>query len=43
MIESYNACAVKIYDATSSLVRFENKSIFFYCEKMLQPITTLAL
>jgi uncharacterized protein YdhG (YjbR/CyaY superfamily) len=29
-IASYNASVVKIYNATSSLVRFENKSIFFY-------------
>jgi hypothetical protein len=27
-IVSYNATAVKIYNATSSLVRFENKNIF---------------
>jgi hypothetical protein len=26
---SYNASAVKIYNASSSLVRFENKNIFF--------------
>jgi hypothetical protein len=26
---SYNASAVKIYNATSSLPRFENKNIFF--------------
>jgi hypothetical protein len=30
---SYNASAVKIYSATSSQVRFENKNIFFYFEK----------
>jgi hypothetical protein len=29
---SYNARAVKIYSATSSLVRLENKNIFFYFE-----------
>jgi hypothetical protein len=29
-IVSYNAIAVKIYDATSSLVRFENKTLFLY-------------
>jgi hypothetical protein len=29
-ISSYNANAVKINSATISLVRFENKSIFFY-------------
>jgi hypothetical protein len=28
---SYNA--VKIYNATSSLVRFENKNIFIYSQK----------
>jgi hypothetical protein len=27
---SYNASAVKIYNATSSFVCFENKNIFFY-------------
>jgi hypothetical protein len=27
---SYNASIVKIYNATSSLVRFENKNISFY-------------
>jgi hypothetical protein len=32
MIESYNASAVKIYNATSSLVRFENNNIFAYYE-----------
>jgi hypothetical protein len=32
---SYNASAVKIYNATSSLVRFENK--IFYIEKTLRP------
>jgi hypothetical protein len=31
---SYNVSAVKIYNATSSLVRFENKkNVFFYFEK----------
>jgi hypothetical protein len=29
----YNASAVKIHNATSSLVRFENKNILFYHEK----------
>jgi hypothetical protein len=29
-IVSYNASAVKIYNASSSLVRFENKNIFHY-------------
>jgi galactose-1-phosphate uridylyltransferase len=28
----YNASDVKIYNATSSLVRFENKNIVFYFE-----------
>jgi hypothetical protein len=28
----YNARAAKIYNATSSLVRFENKNSFFYLE-----------
>jgi hypothetical protein len=32
-IASYNAGAVKIYNDTSSLVRFENKNIFFYREE----------
>jgi hypothetical protein len=27
---SYNASVVKIYNATNSLVRFENKNIFIY-------------
>jgi hypothetical protein len=30
---SYNASAVKIYYGNSSLVRSENKNIFFYFEK----------
>jgi hypothetical protein len=30
---SYNASVVKIYNATSSLVYFENLNIFFYFEK----------
>jgi hypothetical protein len=34
-IASYNASAVKIYNAACSLVRFENKNIFFYREKRL--------
>jgi hypothetical protein len=29
-IVSYNAGAVKIYNGMSSLVRFENKNIFYY-------------
>jgi hypothetical protein len=32
---SYNARVVKIYSGTSSLVRFENKNVFFYFENML--------
>jgi hypothetical protein len=32
-IASYSASVVKIYNSTSSLVRFENKNIFFYFEK----------
>jgi hypothetical protein len=28
-IEGYNASVDKIYNATSSLARFENKNIFF--------------
>jgi hypothetical protein len=32
-IASCNASAVKFYNATSSLVRFENKNIFSYFEK----------
>jgi hypothetical protein len=31
----YNASAVKMNNAASSLVRFENKNIFFYLEKTL--------
>jgi hypothetical protein len=31
---TYNAKVVKIYNATGSLVRFENKNIVFYFEKM---------
>jgi hypothetical protein len=34
-IVSYNVSAVKIYNATSSLVRFERKTIFFSFEKTL--------
>jgi hypothetical protein len=33
MIVSYNASAVKSYNATSSLVRFEYKKKFFHFEK----------
>jgi hypothetical protein len=38
---SYNTSAVTIYNATSSLVRFENKNIFFHFEK--RSTTALAL
>jgi hypothetical protein len=34
-IVCYNASAVKIYNATSSLVRFENINIFIYSPKMV--------
>jgi hypothetical protein len=34
-VNFYNASVVKIYNATSSLVRVENKNIFFYIEKTL--------
>jgi hypothetical protein len=34
-IASYNTSVVKIYNATSCSVRFENKNIFFYFEKTL--------
>jgi hypothetical protein len=30
---NYNACDVKIHSATSSLVRFKNKDMFFYFDK----------
>jgi hypothetical protein len=32
-IVSYNTGAVKIYNPASSLGRFENKKMLFYCEK----------
>jgi hypothetical protein len=32
-IAIYNASAVKIYNAKSSLLRFENGNIFFYLKK----------
>jgi hypothetical protein len=32
-IVSYSASVVKIYNATSSLLRFENKTIFFNLKK----------
>jgi hypothetical protein len=34
---SDNASVAKTYNATSSLVCFENKNIFFYFEKTLWP------
>jgi hypothetical protein len=34
-IVSYSASAVKIYNATNSLVRFENKNIFFNLKNAL--------
>jgi hypothetical protein len=34
-VNFYNASAVKIYNATSCLVRFENKNIFFYFKNVL--------
>jgi hypothetical protein len=34
---SYNASAVKIYSATSSLVHFESKNVFIRLEKTLLP------
>jgi hypothetical protein len=40
---SYNASAVQTYNATSSLVRFENKNIFFYYEKRSSLVLLLAL
>jgi hypothetical protein len=39
----YNASVVKIQNATSSLVHFENKNTFFYFEKRYSLSTTLAL
>jgi hypothetical protein len=40
----YNASALKICIATSSLVRFEHRSIFFYYEKRSRLLlTNLAL
>jgi hypothetical protein len=40
---SHNASAVKNYNGTSSLVRFENENIFFYFKKQLFPTTTPAM
>jgi hypothetical protein len=42
-IASYKGSVKKIYSAMSSLVRFENKNIFFDFEQTLQPTTALAL
>jgi hypothetical protein len=43
-ILSYNASVEKIYNTTSSLVRFENKNIFLYFDKPSSLCdTTLAL
>jgi hypothetical protein len=42
-IASYNAGGVKIYNATSSLVRFGNKNLLFYSEKRSSLQTKLAL
>jgi hypothetical protein len=43
MIVSYNASAVKIFNATSGLVRIETKNAFLYNGKTLRPTTALAL
>jgi hypothetical protein len=43
MIVSYNASAVKIYNAMNGLMHFESINIFFYYEKTLKSIPTLAL
>jgi hypothetical protein len=43
MIMIYNPSVVKFYNATSSLVRFENKIIFIFLWKTLWSTTTLAL
>jgi hypothetical protein len=42
-IVSYNASAVKNYNAMSSQARFENKNDFVSFEKTLYPTTTLPL
>jgi hypothetical protein len=45
-IVSYNGSFVKIYNATSSQVSFENKNIFIYFERKkcsMEPTRTLAL
>jgi hypothetical protein len=43
MTVSYNASAVKIYSASSSLVRFENKTVFSPEMKYALAYSTLAL
>jgi hypothetical protein len=40
---SRNASVVKIYNCTGSLVRFENKKIFYFEKRSSQLHTTLAL
>jgi hypothetical protein len=40
-IVSYNASAVKIYNATISLVRLENKNILLYFEKRFSLLQRL--
>jgi hypothetical protein len=40
---NYTAGVVKINDTLSSLVRFENKNIFFHFVKTLFPIAMLVL
>jgi hypothetical protein len=42
-IESYNAGAVKNYNATSCLGSFENKDVFFYFENLSSLPQQLAL
>jgi uncharacterized protein (UPF0333 family) len=39
-IVTYNASAVKVCNAMSSLVRFKDKIKFFYFKKTLYPTTT---
>jgi phosphopantetheine adenylyltransferase len=40
IIVSYNASVVKNYNVTGSLVRFENKNIFFNIEKRSSLVGT---
>jgi hypothetical protein len=42
-IVSYNAGVVEMYNATSSLVCFENKNILLFFVKTLKPASMLAL